>query len=316
MNLGNEQLKFLFVGVMLALVLIGRTDRNHPQTVKRENSKNNIFASVQPLVPAARTDKSPVLPTENLIYRKDWNSPEPNLKVKAALAKNLNSNFDFYSLNRDTRWPLASLTKLMTAVIALEKIGKDKIITISASAVVAEGPAGNLEVGEQYIIADLLKALLVVSSNDAAEAIAESYGRDNFIEEMQKKAVVLKMANTTFADPSGLSSVNQSTITDLEKIFLHVYENQPEILDITKQEKVFIDELTKNIQKELNNINNFVHRPDFLGGKTGFTDEASGNLISLFDYRGHKLLTIVFGTDDRFGQTEILYNWVINAYAF
>ena len=121
---------------------------------------------------------------------------------------------------------------------------------------------------------------------------------------------------TSFSDPTGLSYLNQGTIEDLSKLVRYIYKNHPEIFQITANAKVSIFEETKKISKELTNINNYTARPEFFGGKTGFTDQAKSNLITIFNYQGHKLLLIVLGTRDRFGQTDLLYNWIKNTFVF
>ena len=279
-----------------------------PRIKPRENPNNPLAAN-----PVFRAESQPPA-----IYRKNFDFAEPALKVKAAVAKDLESETDFYRLNSGERWPLASLTKLMTAVIAREEVGINKITAISKSAVASEGPAGNLEVDEQYSVEDLIKTMILVSSNDAAEAIAEFYGTEKFVDAMQIKSSLLEMSQTTFVDPTGISFLNQSAIEDLEKLVSYIYSKHPEIFEISRQPKTVISEKTKAIKKELLNINNFVFNghPDFLGGKTGFTDQAGGNLISIFNHQGHKILIIVLGTDDRFGETEKLYNWIKEAYGF
>ncbi len=324
----DDQLKFLFLGIVLALALIGRSDddskvKNIIQENIRDTSLTAVLKSQENKIFLSKTaevsqDLGAFLQqSENSVpYRKNPDIFNPNLRVKAAIAKDLESNFDFYSLNSEDRWALASLTKLMTSVIALEEIGGNKIAAISKSAVDSEGPAGNLEVDEKYSVNDLIKAMLMVSSNDAAAAIAEFYGTQNFITKMQQKADLLGMRQTTFFDPTGISFLNQGSIFDLEKLVKYIYKNHPEIFAATKKPKDAMLELTKGIQKELVNINNFVSREDFLGGKTGFTDQAEGNLISLFKYKGHTILLIVLGTNDRFGQTDLLYNWIKKAYTF
>ncbi|MBI3046545.1 MAG: D-alanyl-D-alanine carboxypeptidase [Candidatus Harrisonbacteria bacterium] len=323
----DDQAKFLFVGVMVVLALISRVDRdNSVKTAVQENIRDtSLTAAALPQLPYPKSLKPAIAQNfETLVsqtiplipYRKDWNLPEPQLPVKAAAAKDLDLESDFYRFNGGVRWPLASLTKLMTAVIALEEVGLEKVATVSQSAVESEGPAGDFGAGEQYSISDLLKAMLAVSSNDAAVAIAEFYGKENFVRQMQAKAAGLGMSETVFVDPTGLSFLNQGSISDLEKLISYIYKTRPEILEITRQEKAVIKEISKNLSKELANINNFAGRPEFLGGKTGFTDQAGGNLISIFNHGGHKILIIVLGTDDRFGQTEVLYNWIKQAYLF
>lgn len=326
----ENNLKFLFVGLMVVLGLISRVDQDNFQKLAvQENIKNtSLTASAKSTVAAPAAvpeDKmtntvgilSPAF-SETLIYRKNWDLTEPAMRVQSAVVKLLQPDFNFYLLNQSGRWPLASLTKLMTAVVALEELDRNKIVKISPAAVAAEGPAGNLEVDEEYTVFDLLRAMLVVSSNDAAQAIAEFYGLPDFISAMNKKALALGMRETNFADATGLSFLNQSNAEDLSKLAKYIYNQHPEILEITKGKSVKIMDFSKNKVTELLNINNFAFNghPDFLGGKTGFTDQAGGNLLSIFDYNGKKVLVIVLGTEDRFGETEKLYNWVKEAYSF
>ena len=242
---------------------------------------------------------------------------DPELNVKAALVKDLDNNMNLYALNSNLRWPLASLTKLMSAVIAIENVGLNKEAEISQSALDSEGVAGKLEKGEKYAVGELAKVMLLVSSNDAAAAIAEYYGKNDFVKQMQSKAYFLGMDQTTFGDSTGIFPANNGTADDLEILIRYILEKHPGIFKITAQEKAEIFENSKAIKKGLLNINGYASsRPNFLGGKTGFTDEANGNLVSIFEYKGHKILLIVFGTSNRFEQTDILFNWVKEAYIF
>ena len=321
----DTKLKFLFLGIVLALALIGRSDsESKAKNIIQENIKDTSLTAILKsqenkifLSKTAEISQNLGAFFENAsLYRRNPDIPDPDLQVKAAIALDLESNFNFYSLNPENRWALASLTKLMASVIALEEIGKDNIAVISKFAVDSEGTAGNLKADEEYSINDLIKAMLMVSSNDAATAIAEFYGVQDFVMKMQQKADLLEMKQTVFFDPTGISFLNQGTIHDLEKLVKYIYKNHPEIFSATKKQKDGILELEKGIQKGLININNFASREDFLGGKTGFTDQAEGNLISLFKYKGRTILLIVLGTDNRFGQTDLLYNWIKKAYTF
>lgn len=326
-----NHLKILFVGIMVIFGFAGRTDRSEtPQMASKKVDARPVNASAQ-LIPPARklagavkpfppAEISSIVNNSKLNSLPKRNNPDlagPKLKVKAALAKDLDADFYLYGFNLNVRWPLASLVKLMSAVAAVENVGLEKKAVISESAVATEGESGNLEANEQYRIGELVKAMMVVSSNDAASAIAEFYGKENFLKEMKAKAVSLDMGQTTFFDATGISPFNQGTIADTEILARYILEKHPAIFKLSAQGKTNILEESKNMEKELLNINKFAaSRPDFMGGKTGFTDEASGNLISIFNHQGHKILIIVFGTDDRFGQTELLYNWVKQAFAF
>ncbi len=317
----SDDIKILFAGFALLMVLAGKSGGlNNPATdlpkrvaVPAEVVPEKSLALAQTNAVVAQKVEAP----EQFPVRADWTLLDPSLSVKAAVAKDLDSNVDMYRFNTGERWALASLTKLMTAVIAIENVGLDKVATVSEKTMAVDGTAGNLQLGEQYAVGELLKAMLAVSSNRAAAAIADAYGASQFVDQMQMKASSLGMTQTTYVEPTGLSFLNQGTVGDLERLVAYIYRNHPEIFDITRQKTVTIHEETKNSGSALLNINAFAQtRDDFFGGKTGFTDLAGGNLITIFNHEGRKLLFIVLGTDDRFGQTDLLYTWVKRAFAF
>ena len=119
------------------------------------------------------------------------------------------------------------------------------------------------------------------------------------------------MANTHYADPSGLAVGSQSTADDLVILAQKIYSDYPEIFAITRTPQVTVTEIGSGKQVMVKNINEFSGEADFIGGKTGYTDQADGNLLSIFSYEGHPIVVIVLGTDDgtRFANTEALYNW-------
>ena len=227
-------------------------------------------------------------------------SPAVNFKSKIALVSDLDDNTDFIGYNINQRWPLASITKLMTAVLAIEEIGKEKETVVSENAIAAEGDSGKLKAGELRKVEDLIKIMILTSSNDAAAALAEFYafGLPDFVELMNKKAADLGMSQTVFFDPTGLSPINQSTANDIRKLMKYIALNHPEILDYSR-EKVF---------GNLQNINIFAGQSDFLGGKTGYLEEAKENLVSLFSANNRRIIIIVLGSENRFEQTWELFN--------
>lgn len=233
----------------------------------------------------------------------------PHIQASATLIVNLSSKKPLLEFGSDRRWPIASITKLMTAIVAAENIGFQKQVTITNDDILSEGNAGNFSEGEVFTIGDLVKAMLVSSSNDAAEAIARSYGRQSFINAMQEKSAELLMTDTTFADPTGLTSLNQSTEQDLIKMINYIITYHRDFLRVSTEKESQIMELTASKSRVLKNINKFSGQEDFLGGKTGYIDEAGGNLVSLFSHNGNTVLVIIFGSTDRFGDTSRLYEW-------
>ena len=247
---------------------------------------------------------------------RDSGVENPDVGAAAAAAFDIESGYVLFSYNGERRWPTASLVKLLTAVVAIEKIGEDSAVAVSERAVASEGLAGGLKAGERYPAGDLIKLMLAASSNDAAFALAEHYGYENFIAAMREKTAALEMRNTFVSDPTGLSVLNQSTPPDLEKLVIYILIKHPQIFDATRRQKITVREIGSGTKKTAVNINLFAGRSDFLGGKTGYTDESGGNLASLFALNGRRILFVVFGAADRFGETERMLSWIKKAYNF
>lgn len=171
--------------------------------------------------------------------------------------------------NSDLTLPIASLTKLMTAIVAKENINKD-FVKLSSTAIQAFGDFGDFKENEIFSKDDLIKGMLISSSNDASYALAEQLGVKNFVNLMNKKVKELKMNHTAFVDPAGLSYNNVSTAEDLLKLTIYIIKNYPEILAVTKEKEITIRELNSNTLKIIKNSNLLVKNSYFIGGKTGY----------------------------------------------
>ncbi|MBI2010733.1 MAG: D-alanyl-D-alanine carboxypeptidase [Candidatus Colwellbacteria bacterium] len=210
-----------------------------------------------------------------------------------------------YEFRADKRWPIASVTKLMTAFVARELMFEDEVIVITPEAVAATGAAGGFSAYETYRLSELEKAMLTVSSNDAALAITLHWGEADFVKEMNRQAAILGMNETNFSDSTGISLQNRSTALDLFRLVKFIWEEEPEIFEITRRPSVAItDELGRS--RILKNINIFAGRADFLGGKTGSLPEAHGNLVSIFSLPNQTspVIIVVLGAADRFEETK------------
>lgn len=320
--------KFLFAVVLLGLVLFIGRDANR---VADENSGREVQVTSLAQVmapPLTREEQIPplaqTLPRATAVaaaaappdaFLRTSAVAVPELHVRAALAADLQTGQELFALNPYQRWPIASLTKLMTAVVAKTEIGPEKPVLVSKAAIAADGPAGGFGTGEKYLVRDLIRATIAVSSNDAAEALAEHYGRGGFVAKMNEIAQGLDMIQTNFADPTGISSLDQSSPEDLKKLAAFLYKDHPDILAIARSKETTIQELSSGAVRTLVSINAFSGRAEFLGGKTGYTDEAGGNLVSIFSYLHRPVVIIVLGTGDRFGETEKLFEWVKKSYA-
>jgi len=247
------------------------------------------------------------------------------LNVKSAISLRISKNGMekiLFKKNSDEILPIASLTKLMTVLIVLEdpeNYDFSKVITISQKAATQENvpEGGNLKFGEKVSIKKLLDLMLTNSSNDAAFALAEVIGVDNFVERMNQMASSLGLENTHFVNPTGLdpenihydaetkNHFNYSTTGDLTKLTQYVLNEFPLIYEIT---------LSKPYYQIQNGLSSLVLNQNIIGGKTGYTDEAGGCVILVFENKNESyFINIILGaegTDTRIKEMQKLINWI------
>lgn|GEM_PF-563268 len=171
------------------------------------------------------------------------------------------------------KYPIASLTKLMTALVSLEAVNQFVTTTISPFSVSTYGYQGNFQVGEKIEVRDLLFPLLLASSNDAAEAIAEVSGRSYFMNLMNQRAKTIGLSHTSFDDPSGLSRYNISTAEDLFRLTQYIYKSKRYIFDVTRMQSYDQENHTWFSNSR------FIRDDRYRGSKNGYTDEALKTLI-------------------------------------
>lgn len=241
-------------------------------------------------------------------YRISENAPVPYLTANSYLVGDIESGEVILSKNENKILQIASITKLMTAVVADEKIGLNKELRVSENAISTYGKQGNLRTGEEYSVSDILYPLLLESSNDAAEAIAEAGLRSAFLGYMNDKSIEIEMYNTHFGDPSGLSSQNVSTVSDLFKLIQYIEHYRKYIFEITRLKKYELG------NKDWFNNSKFRSDDDYYGGKNGYTDVAWKTQAAIFemDLGGEKkkIAFIILKTDDIEGDIYGLKRYV------
>ena len=212
---------------------------------------------------------------ENFYFIKDPNKKQ-NIKAESYFVGDLDTGEIILEKNKDKNFPIASISKLMTAVVSKEIQNQDEITKISKNALATYGQNGDFHLNEKIKIGNLIYPLILESSNDAAEVIAESSGRDIFVKKMNEKAKSLELLNTSFQDPSGLSEKNESTAFDLFKFSQYLKNTIPELLQISTLKSY------KNINHIWFNNSQFLGLSGYQGGKRGYIDESKQTALSLF----------------------------------
>lgn len=220
---------------------------------------------------------------------------DKGITAKAYVLKNLTRGDVTIEHNTDQLLPLASLTKLATAVVARKLISADERVTITREIMSTYGNTAYFKVGETLKASDLLFPLLMVSSNDAAEALARDYGRAKFIRAMNDWTQSIGAYRTYFADPSGLSPQNVSTVNDIALMLEWIRKNDPTIIETTALKSKTIRSHTWT------NPTHFLSWSYYIGGKNGYTDEANRTGASLFALGKNKNVyaIVVLGSSNR-----------------
>jgi len=227
----------------------------------------------------------------------------PGISAVSALVFDLPTGKAFFAKDVDSRLPLASLTKIMTAVVALEHPKSDDVYAVRDTALVGEDSMG-LTAGESLSLQELLYGLMLHSGNDAAEVLADNFptGRNGFVQAMNQKAATLGLSNTHFTNPTGLEGDgNQyTTAKDLLVITRYALFHFPLFRDVvsTFDYTILATDTHKAFYLE-NETNLLTSYPGVKGVKTGYTPEAGLCLVTYLDYGGHQIIGIVLNSLSR-----------------
>lgn len=243
------------------------------------------------------------------------NVPLPRLDAASYLVADISTGTVYAERDAQQSRPIASLTKLMTALVANETISFDKHVSVPEGALTNPRNDANTRT-RSFVVGDLLYPLLMQSSNHVADALAGYYGEGAFVSWMNTTARALGMASTTYADPSGLSSENVSTAEDLFRLARYIDQKKSFIFKLTQEpDRHIISE--DGASYLVKNVNDPATEAPFVGGKIGYTDEARDTMVSLLKVaqggEEHTIAIIVLGTDDRALATRALARWVEKA---
>lgn len=231
------------------------------------------------------------------------NTSVPEITARAALVYDLTTNKTIYSKNPKVRLPMASLTKIMTAVVALENRKTNDNYIVDKNDLVGEDSMG-LSENEVLSLNELLHGLILTSGNDSAETLATNFpgGRIQFIRAMNDKAKALGLSDTNFTNPTGLEGdgVQYTTVYDLLVITKYALAKFPTFNDVVSTFDYQIYQSPTHKAYFLENETNLLSSyPGVKGVKTGYTPEAGLCLVSYLDYKGHKIIGILLGSDNR-----------------
>ncbi len=240
-----------------------------------------------------------------------------NLTARSVLMYDLSTNKTIYEKNTKDRLPMASLTKIMTAIISLENKKSDDKYFVTDNDLVGEDSMG-ASAGEVFSQKELLYGLMLPSGNDAAETLANNFstGRTGFIQAMNSKAASLGLTNTHFDNPSGLQGdgIQYTTAADLLVITRYALLNYPEFANVVSTTQYSIPETGNHKAYELYNETNLLTTYDGVKGvKTGYTPEAGLCLVTYIDYRGHKLIGIILNSENRRGEMKSLLDFSLKS---
>jgi len=205
--------------------------------------------------------------------------------------------------------PIASVSKLIAAEVAFERMDLHATATVSIDALSTEGRAGRFDLGDRLTVRELLFPLLIESSNDASAALEEAYLPNDFARAMNERAQELGMRGASFEDASGLAPGNRASADGLRILLVHLFNERRHILDITTL-PYYVGAL-----HEWHNNNPLIGQDGYLGGKHGFTDEANRTFAGVFEERllsgrSRPIGFVVLGSEDLRGDVGILRTYV------
>lgn len=239
----------------------------------------------------------------------------PKITAKSAIFIDTKSGKVLYAKNAQAKLPIASLTKVMTTLVALEHKNLEDEFSVSQEAANMEPDKMFLIAGEKLTLEELISGIFLISANDAAEVLAEGTtgSREEFMSLMNQEAKKLGMVNSYFVNPTGLdedSGDSYSTAYDMALLTRYVIRRFPQVIEISKKPHIYLP-ITENHQDYdmYSGINLLTTYPGVLGFKTGYTPEAGLTLITLAQKGDHKIIGVLLGSENRREEAKELLDY-------
>lgn len=234
----------------------------------------------------------------------------------SSIVMDMDSGRILYEKNKDDQSLIASITKIMTAVIAIENKNLDDIVEVGEEVLPMYGSNIYIEVGEKMTLRDLLYGLILRSGNDAAVTIAKYVGgsEEKFVELMNGKAKKLGMTNTIFRNSHGLDDKNENYSTAYDMAKLMIYANKlMDFVEISGTRKWTVETDKKNYI--WNNRNKMLTEYKYAtGGKTGYTPKAGKTLVSTASQNNLNLVAVTINDTNHYETQKELFNNIFSKY--
>ena len=226
----------------------------------------------------------------------------PDISAVSALAADTETGEILFAKNKTEIHPIASITKLMTGLVALETINRFKTLAMDSASLSAYGNSAGLKAGEKLTSEEFLYPLMLASSNDVAELYKRTV--PGFIGVMNEKARAIGLQNTFYEDPSGMSPKNVSTAEDLFKLLTYIQNSKKPLFNLTALPSKTLVTSGKSRKHMWNNVNWPADDEQFVGGKAGLTDEALQTMAGIYrvhisEFGDREVAIIVLGSYDR-----------------
>lgn len=228
---------------------------------------------------------------------------DESLSASGAIIVDLESGQTVYAMNHAVPRPMASLTKLMTALIIVENHALDELVTVPADIGEVEGNKAYLSPGEKFTVGDLLSALLIMSGNDAAVTLAVHHSGSTtaFAREMNERAEMLGLKETSYQNPAGFdATIQRSSPRDLAWLAMFVMRDPA----IAERMSTSFQQITgsRGSVIPLTHTHELLRSDDeeILAGKTGTTPSAGQCLLSIVSMHGKQYVTVLLHSSDRY----------------
>lgn len=295
------------------------------------SAKDLLASALKPYMPAkeyvmAQTDgvqdsqvASDVISTLSPLPGKVGTDSTVFVDARAAIVMDAATKEVLFESDAHKQMAMASITKLMTALIVIERGNLNDAVAVKQADVIETGSDIDLRSGEQVLLGDLLRATLIKSANDAATAMGRHVGgtEEAFVKMMNEKAEELGLKDTRYMNPHGFDEVgHHSSAYDIALLMAHAMENKT-FSDIVKMKECDVAILNSDRVSHVSTTNELLKADDPLieGGKTGFTDEAGESVVLVAkNPAGHRIITVILDSPYRFAEGKRLIDFVYEKY--